>query len=249
MNAANFVFPLQLPRRSCIKSYMNTWIFVSVLGSILLLVFVVLPCQAQSQPPTERQVEDEVQQLRNDLNDPNYDYSRIPQQMRQVFQDMRSISNGLDPYQARQYRSEIMQEIRPVIAANRAKIQQAMQMSIVNDLQQPLGSSDVEFAALRPLIFSVVQAERLTQSGVRPGGNSINRRQNQPLTPVQQAETDLQNVLNDPGSTSFAIGSGVSELREAREKARDDLKIAQRDLRTYLTVRQEAVLVSDGVLD
>ncbi|HUB25855.1 MAG TPA: hypothetical protein VL992_10540 [Tepidisphaeraceae bacterium] len=241
------------------------WIIFTVLAVSITIGFRSAPAAAQTQnsanqqdqPITGQQIDDETRQLIRDLNDPNYDYSKIPQQMRQIFQDVRTFTIGMDQDRARAYRRQIFLRIMPTIRANQQKIQQAMQVEFVNNLQAPLGCSDDEFAALRPFLVNVVLAMTEAHSGdnfARTIGNQQQQQQrrgwmqNQQPTLIQQSQQDLENVLEDPGSTSFAVDSGVSALRAAREKAQADLKIAQDQLRAYLTVRQEAVLVSYGLL-
>ena len=43
--------------------------------------------------------------------------------------------------------------------------------------------------------------------------------------------------------------SHVSEVRKAREKSEQELATAQKELRELLTVRQEAILITLGLLD
>jgi hypothetical protein len=98
--------------------------------------------QQQPQEPviTQTQMQQEVRQLAADLDDPNYDYSKAPDRIRQAFRDMQSVTNSMDPDAARQFRMDIMQQVLPVFQRNQAKIQKAMQLAFLKDLQQPLGA-------------------------------------------------------------------------------------------------------------
>jgi hypothetical protein len=237
---------------------------------ILAIAFVALiglrvaSIHAQALPPggqpaaafTPQQLQDEVSQLANDLDDPNYDYSKVPARMRQIFQDFGQVTSNMDPDRAQQFRMQLFQQIMPAIQRNQQKIQDAMQTDFVNQLQPDLQCTDEEFAALRPTLVKVVQAMRSTQGNGfgrgpgGPGGGGPQQNQ-QKLSPVQQAMQDLQAVLTDSetSSNNDEIQSKVDALRLAKDKAQQDLKIARDELRGLLTVRQEAMLVVDGILD
>ena len=223
--------------------------------------------QAQQQQPdrivTQTGLQQEVHQLAADLDDPNYDYSKAPDRIRQAFQDMRSVTNNMDPDAARQFRMELMQQVLPVFQRNQAKIQKAMQMAFLKDLQEPLGASDDEFAVIRPLLEKVVDAMRESDGGAArfrrfpgfggPPGQQNNNTQNAAnapaLSPVDQATQDLQSAVDDPSVNSDVIKTRLDTLRQAKSKATQDLTVARDALRAVLTVRQEAILVDRGVLD
>jgi hypothetical protein len=59
----------------------------------------------------------------------------------------------------------------------------------------------------------------------------------------------LQAVLDNKDSKPDEIKSKLDALRDARGKARDQLTKAQGDLKSLLTQRQEAVLVTRGMLE
>jgi hypothetical protein len=223
--------------------------------------------QAQPQPDrvvTQTGLQQEVRQLAADLDDPNYDYSKAPDRIRLAFQDMRTVTNNMDPDEARQFRTDLMQQVLPVFQRNQAKIQKAMQMAFLKDLQEPLGASDDEFAVIRPLLEKVVDAMRESDGGAArfrrfpgfggpPGqqnNNTQNGAQNTPaLSPVDQATQDLQAAVDDPNINSDVIKTRLDTLRQVKSKASQDLTVARDALRAVLTVRQEAVLVDRGVLD
>jgi hypothetical protein len=213
--------------------------------------------QQQPHAYTPGQLQDEVNQLARDLDDPNYDYSLAPARIRQIFQDFGQLRQTMDPDEFRQFAQQLMTQFRPVMQRNQAKLQMAFQYDYIKGLQEPLGCSDDEFAALRPSLLKVVQAEQNVQTaraggfGGGPGGpgGGQNRNPNQALTPIQQALSDLQTALDDQSSTQDSINSKVDALRLAKDKAEQDLKNAREELRTLLTIRQEAYLVTEGLLD
>jgi hypothetical protein len=222
--------------------------------------------QPQQQQPviTQQGLQQEVRQLAADLDDPNYDYSKAPARIRQVFRDMQSVTSDMDPDAQRQFRMDLMQQVGPVFARNQAKIQKAMQMAFLKDLQEPLGASDDEFTVIEPLLEKVVDAQREAGGGTArfrrfggfggaPGQQNNNSQNgaanNQPLSAVDQATQDLQSAVDDPNANSDVIKTRLDTLRQAKSKASQDLAVARDALRAVLTVRQEAVLVDRGILD
>src|SRR5580704_2647124 len=95
-------------------------------GLMMTLIAVSAQAQrtpdAQAAPATPAQVREEVHQMITDMQDPNYDFSKIPDRMRQTFQDFRSASDSMDADTAQQFRQELMTQLMPVIMANQQKI-------------------------------------------------------------------------------------------------------------------------------
>jgi hypothetical protein len=67
--------------------------------------------------------------------------------------------------------------------------------------------------------------------------------------PVATAAQDLRTLLENKDANADQIKAKLEALRAARAKVKDELTVAQKDLRELLTVRQEAVLVEMGLLD
>jgi uncharacterized protein (DUF3084 family) len=66
---------------------------------------------------------------------------------------------------------------------------------------------------------------------------------------VQDALQDLRTTLDDQSASPETIKAKLEVVRQARAKARQDLAVAQQDLKSVLTQRQEAVMVLFGLLD
>jgi hypothetical protein len=134
------------------------------------------------------------------------------------------------------------------------------QQRMMDGLKTQLGASDDEFAAIQPKIQAVMALQRdvITRprmfgrggpGGGRGGfGGGFGGPTTQPSA-VQTALTDLQTTLDDQNASPDVIKSKLDTLREAKSKARQDLVVAQQDLKSILTQRQEAVMVLDGYLD
>ncbi len=65
--------------------------------------------------------------------------------------------------------------------------------------------------------------------------------------PPRKISTDITTTGRD--ATAEEINAKLTAYREARDKARQTLAAAQKDLKDVLSQRQEAVLVSMGMLD
>ena len=90
--------------------------------------------------------------------------------------------------------------------------------------------------------------------GARPGRNGGGATTPAAGTARQQSDVekkmgDLQKVLDNKDAKPADLKSALSAYRDAREKAKADLAKAQKDLQGVVTVRQEAILVSRGLLD
>lgn len=240
---------------------MKTYDKLLVIFCGLMMSLIAVPAKAQNAggqtaASTPGQVRDEVHQLINDLNDPNYDYSKVPDRMREVFQDFRSATDSMDPSQAQQFRQDLFQQLMPVIQQNQQKIQDAMRLAFLKGLQQPMGCSDEEFAAIRPYLEKVVDALQASQvnrfRGFGPPQNGTqgpNGQKPPSVSAVQQAASDLQSTLSDDNASSDLIKNKLDILRQAQDKAKQDLTVARSQLQALLTERQEAVLVENGILD
>jgi hypothetical protein len=66
---------------------------------------------------------------------------------------------------------------------------------------------------------------------------------------IAKAMADLQTALADKKSTPETLEEKIGAVRLARQKAKDKLDLARKDLLELLTLDQEAVLVSLGYLD
>lgn len=74
-----------------------------------------------------------------------------------------------------------------------------------------------------------------------PGGQSPSE--------VQQKQSDLRETLQNQEASPDELKAKVAALRDARARAKAQLAAAQEELRGLLSLRQEAVLVSFGVLE
>jgi len=123
---------------------------------------------------------------------------------------------------------------------------------MMNNIKEQLGASDDEWKVLSPKIEKLMTAQRDARVGFgglgggnrRPGGQDT-----QPTTPVAKASTDLRTALENKDTPAPELAAKLTALREARDKARAELTGAQKELKEILTQRQEAVLVTMGMLE
>ena len=128
-------------------------------------------------------------------------------------------------------------------------------MQRMNDrLKASLKVTDEEWNVLKPLVEKVQTAQREAGAGRGfggrgggPGGGGDN---NTPDTRPGAAEsTALRTALESDSTSADDIKAKLAAVREVRKKGAASLAVAREDLKKVVTVRQEAVLVSMGLLE
>ena len=124
------------------------------------------------------------------------------------------------------------------------------QQRMMDRMKENLGAGDEDWKLLQPRLEKVMTLSR-ELSGARMFGNRP-RGGEQPAAPqsdLVKARQDLQTTLENKDAAPDVIKAKLTALREAREKAKQELTKAQDSLREILTVRQEAVLVMNGTIE
>ncbi len=130
-------------------------------------------------------------------------------------------------------------------------------------MKETLGATDEEWKVLQPKIEKIQTLSRQSRGGMggmfgrrggpggQPGGQPQPERppSDQPQSEVEKAGQALRTVLENKEAKPEEIKAALGTLRAARAKAKQDLETAQKELREVVTVRQEAQLVSMGVLE
>jgi hypothetical protein len=111
----------------------------------------------------------------------------------------------------------------------------------LEDLRDQLGISDKEWPVIKTRIEMVYNLVHPVPQ-INPGNEA-------PKTEVEQRSRELREVLRNEGVAADQIKARLTALRTAREKAGQELVKAQQSLRQIMTLRQEAVLVLNGLLD
>lgn len=106
------------------------------------------------------------------------------------------------------------------------------------NLNKELGVSPEEWAVIQPRLEAVL---RLNQAPFGTGDTPV-------ALLVAQAFSQLMGLVNK-GAKPEEIKAKLSALRSTKEQARQELSKARQDLRKLMTIRQEAVLVLNGLLE
>lgn len=147
-----------------------------------------------------------------------------------------------------------------------------MRQRMAERMKEMLGADDQAWKVLEPRLMKVMELNRQANAGGRgmmfgmfgrggpggrgPGGDQggpqADRRGRGPQgeqTALEKAMAQLRTTLENQSATPEEIKTQLTAVRSAREKARQELAVAQQDLKKILTVRQEATLVEMGMLE
>ncbi len=126
-------------------------------------------------------------------------------------------------------------------------------------MKEQLGATDAEWKTLGPRVMKVDQLNRQISGTGRggmfgggrrgPQGEQPGAGQGAEMTAVEKATQQLRTTLDNTAATPDQIKKDLAALRAAKEKAKQELVVAQQDLRKTVNVRQEAQLVLMGLLD
>jgi len=111
----------------------------------------------------------------------------------------------------------------------------------IEDLKGQLEISDKEWAVVKPRVEKVYNlVHPLPQMGA---GSE------QPRTEVDKTSSELRELLRNESAAADQIKAKLAALRAAKQKAAQDLVTARQSLRQLMSLRQEAQLVLNGLLD
>jgi hypothetical protein len=164
--------------------------------------------------------------------------------------------------------------MNPPDPAQRQDMMAQMQGMMANNLKEQLSISDDEWTVIGPKVMKVVTLSMQSQSrgnpmgmmmgrGNRPGGprgqgGPDMQGQRPPRNRMQgmfgQSDSDtsmeeLQKLLENKNADPNLIKQAVTKVRQAKEKNQREFAAAKKELRELLTVRQEAIMISMGMLD
>jgi hypothetical protein len=115
-------------------------------------------------------------------------------------------------------------------------------------LRDALGCTDAQWAVLWPRIEQI----RALQAAEMPVSWFVAMK-NGPAVPPPVAEVrdrarELHKLVNSPDATNAQVARALESLRQARAKANAERIQAGKELTDLLTRRQEAILISRGIL-
>jgi hypothetical protein len=111
-------------------------------------------------------------------------------------------------------------------------------------------TNDSEWIVISPRLLKVMQLQaeiRLTGMASMGGGGALRALAAMGVTPDPSAEA-LSKALDD-GAPIAEIKLDMARVRQARKGKQTDLARAQADLQSVVSIRQEAILLNDGMLD
>ncbi len=123
------------------------------------------------------------------------------------------------------------------------------QQMMMTRMKEQLGASDDEFKVLWPKIEAVQTAQRDARAGAFGGFGGRGGPAGGQQSAMQLAVADLRQALDKKDTPADVLEKKLTALREARANARKKVEEAQKPLKELVTLRQEATLVSMGVLD
>lgn len=109
----------------------------------------------------------------------------------------------------------------------------------IDEFRSKLGLADPEWAVVKPRIEAVYDLMH-PPLGMKAGRQKIE---------VEQKSAELQELLNSKEPQTGQIQARLTALRSAREKAKQELAEARTNLCQLMTLRQEAVLVLNGLME
>jgi len=112
----------------------------------------------------------------------------------------------------------------------------------VEDLKKQLEVSDQEWAVIKPRVEAVYNLVHPVPRFAGPGNAPA-------ASPVDRGRSELGGVLADKGASAQHIKAKLTALRAAQLGAAQELTRVRQNLRQILTLRQEATLVLNGLLD
>jgi hypothetical protein len=148
-----------------------------------------------------------------------------------------------------------------------------MRQRMAERMKEMLGADDQAWKVMEPRLMKVMELNRQANAGGRgmmfgmmgrggrggpggPGGDQGGpqgaRRGRGPQgeqTALEKAMAQLRTTLENQSATPEEIKTQLTAVRQAREKAKQELAVAQQDLKKILTLRQEAMLVEMGQLE
>lgn len=130
----------------------------------------------------------------------------------------------------------------------------AFKQQRLDRIKDQLSATDDEWKVLQPKIEKVMDAQMAGFGGGfgrggRGGNNATPAADAPPPTPIAKAQQELRTLLENKDASADDIKAKLTALREARAKTKADLEAARKDLKEVLTQRQEAVLVTNGMLE
>jgi hypothetical protein len=112
----------------------------------------------------------------------------------------------------------------------------------IEDIRGQLEVAEAEWSVLKPRVEAVYKLVHPQPQFGGPGNMG-------PMSPVDRSKSELRQILANKDAPADQIKARLTALRVAQEHSRQELTKARQNLRQLLTLRQEATLVLNGLLD
>lgn len=192
--------------------------------------------------------EQQARQVLQQMQQPDADTQQVMSQFRDLMRSFRDATQNMTPDQADRIRQQVMQDLQPDIAKSMPSIVRRMQQGIIDRIRQELDCTDEEFAALKPGLQKILDCMQAVTVAGRRGGFNAPSLPGQSQT-LAQTLHDLRATLDDTNAKPDEIKARLDAVRQAKAKAEHDLDVARAELRPLLSLRQEALLTEEGLLD
>jgi len=217
-------------------------IVIALLATPLMVARAQLQIDPNNMTPEQQEMMQQMQDMGQQVQQAIQDKGLDPQELFAPMQQ--AIANGGDPMEAM---SQIMIDKGLLSADQLNRLFGTMRSLALSTIRQQLASSDEEWAIIQVKLQRVVVAmsdAEQDQFG-RLTGRFIGGTNN---SPMEAARKDLAAALKDPNISQERLHIVVGNWRREHEKAKAELEAARADLTRVLTLRQEAVLLTIGVL-
>lgn len=154
----------------------------------------------------------------------------LPQDIRERMEKSREFSERMRNAASPEERNKVMEE-RNAWERTRA----------VDDIRRQLEVSEQEWAVIKPRVEAVYNRVHPQPQFVGPGVQSTD--------PVDRIRGELGRLLHDKSTPADQIKEKLTAFRAAQEQSRQATAKARQNLLQILTLRQEAPLVLNGLLD
>ena len=192
--------------------------------------------------------EQQARQVLQQMQEPNADTQQVMQQFRDLMRQFRDATQDAAPDQADRIRQQVMQDLQPDIVKSMPWIGRRMQQGLIDRIRQELDCTDEEFAALKPGLQKILDCMQAVTFAGRRGGFGPPSLPGQSET-LAQALRELHTTLDDTNAKPDDIKAKLDAVRQAKAQAEHALDVARAELRPLLTLRQEALLTEEGLLD
>ncbi len=209
-----------------------------------ILAFAACAAAAQEPDPDQQAMREQMQQIGQTVMQNMAQKGIDPQQF---FGDVRQqFQNGTFDLAALQKK---MVDQGLIDKETITKMQTTAQSATLNSIRRQLNVSDEEWAALQPKIQRVVIANGDADNSNPMRGMMAGLMTGQTTkSDLTKARQELAATLANEASTPAEIQAKLAALRDARQKAKEELAAAKKELIELLTIRQESALVILGLL-